>query len=106
LFIRCRVALLAFHSFPTRRSSDLYSNNFDIAIALFGMNPIFGMQANGAQPLLQKLDNVGTLFIKNIHFLDMETQEYLAMFMRYGDRKSTRVNSSHVKSSYAVLCLQ
>ena len=35
-------------------------------------------------PLLEKLDNIGTLFIKNIHFLDLETQEYLAEFIRYG----------------------
>lgn len=60
------------------------SNNFDIAIALFGINPIFGIQEKYGQPLLEKLDGVGTLFIKNIHFLDIETQECLATFIRSG----------------------
>jgi transcriptional regulator of aromatic amino acid metabolism len=60
------------------------SQNFDIAMALFGMNPIFGLNMRNEQPLLEKLDGVGTLFIKNIHFLDNETQECLASFIRYG----------------------
>jgi hypothetical protein len=60
------------------------SYNYDIAIALFGINPVFGVQAKHGKPLLEKLDNVGTLFIKNIHFLDMETQECLATFIRSG----------------------
>lgn len=60
------------------------SHNFDIAIALFGINPIFGIQDKQTKPLLEKLDNVGTLFIKNIHFLDVETQECLATFIRTG----------------------
>ncbi len=60
------------------------SHNYDTAIALFGINPVFGVQDKHGQPLLEKLDNVGTLFIKNIHFLDVETQEYLATFIRSG----------------------
>lgn len=54
-----------------------------IAIKLFGLNPLLAgtQQLN---PLLEKLDNTGTLFIKNIHFLSMETQEYLSEFIRYG----------------------
>ena len=60
-----------------------HSHNFDRAIALFGINPVFGTQQKH-QPLLEKLDNVGTLFIKNIHFLDLETQEYLASFIKTG----------------------
>jgi transcriptional regulator with GAF, ATPase, and Fis domain len=60
------------------------SHDFDTAIALFGMNPIFGIEARERQALLEKLHSVGTLFIKNIHFLDLETQESLALFIRYG----------------------
>lgn len=54
-----------------------------IAIKLFGLNPLLAgtQQLN---PLLEELDNTGTLFIKNIHFLSMETQEYLSEFIRYG----------------------
>src|SRR5690625_4404779 len=31
---------------------------------------------------------------------------YIAAFVRMGDRKSTRLNSSHVARSYAVFCLK
>ena len=54
---------------------------FEVAIKLFGMNPIFGLAKNNDKPLLSTLDGVGTLFIKNIHFLDLESQEYLAGFI-------------------------
>lgn len=76
------------------------SHNFDIAIALFGMNPIFGVPQKTSQPLLEKLDNVGTLFIKNIHFLDLETQEYLAVFIKtgfYNQFKSDQKIASNVR---------
>jgi transcriptional regulator of aromatic amino acid metabolism len=76
------------------------SNNFDIAIGLFGINPIFGVQQKTTQPLLERLDNIGTLFIRNIHYLDMETQEYLAMFIKtgfYNQFKSDQKISSNVR---------
>ncbi|HLC06975.1 MAG TPA: sigma 54-interacting transcriptional regulator [Candidatus Babeliales bacterium] len=76
------------------------SHNFDIAIALFGINPIFGVQSKNTQPLLEKLDNVGTLFVKNIHFLDLETQEYLAVFIKtgfYNQFKSDQKISTNVR---------
>ena len=55
---------------------------FDVAIQLFGINPIFDARKQTA--LLEQLSNNGTLFIKNIHLLDTETQEYLAEYIRYG----------------------
>jgi transcriptional regulator of aromatic amino acid metabolism len=54
----------------------------DLTIKLFGLNPLFGMQSN--DPLLKKLDTSGTIFIQNIHFLNIETQEYLAEFIHHG----------------------
>jgi len=60
------------------------SSNFDTAIKLFGINPIFGIKTNNEKSLLEKLDNIGTLFIKNIHFLELETQKHLAEFIKYG----------------------
>jgi hypothetical protein len=56
--------------------------NYDIAIKLFGINPIFEMKKEEA--LLQQLNSTGTLFIKNIHLLSLETQQYLAEFLKYG----------------------
>lgn len=56
--------------------------NHDSAIKIFGIHTIFGEQTE--KPLLEALNNIGTLFIENIHFLDLDTQEYLAEFIRYG----------------------
>ncbi len=57
--------------------------NNDITIQLFGINPIFQTNKHD-RPLLEKLNNTGTLFIKNIHFLDMNSQQHLAEFIRQG----------------------
>lgn len=59
------------------------STNNDVAVKLFGINPIFGIKAEG-KPLFEKLDTIGTIFIQNIHFLDLETQNYLAEYLIYG----------------------
>lgn len=59
------------------------SKNMDIARKLFGVNPIFSVETEG-KPLLEKLDGSGTLFIQNIEFLDLETQDYLAEYIKYG----------------------
>jgi transcriptional regulator with GAF, ATPase, and Fis domain len=60
------------------------AQNFDTAIKLFGINPIFGYENSNTPPLLEKLDEIGTLCIQNVHFLDLESQEYLAEFIHYG----------------------
>ena len=59
-----------------------YVTNADISIMLFGTNPLFGSTTQ--QPLLEKLAKDGTLFIKNIHFLDKDSQNNLAQLIRYG----------------------
>ena len=79
------------------------SHNFDVAIALFGINPLFDVQRKNIQPLLEKLDNVGTLFIKNIHFLDIETQEYLATFIRYGFYNQFK-SDQKIASNVRIIC--
>src|SRR5699024_12176829 len=68
----------ALHSFPTRRSSDL--------LALTGPAVVAGLR----------------YFLKNcVPELSRRMDENLAR-----DRKSTRLNSSHVSISYAVFCLK
>jgi len=72
----------------------------DTAIKLFGINPLFQMSKTNKKPLLQRLNNTGTLFIQNIHFLTLETQEHLADFLRYGlysPLKSDQKLSSNVR---------
>jgi transcriptional regulator with PAS, ATPase and Fis domain len=54
-----------------------------IGFELFGHSQILDNNPNST-PLFKKLGERGTLYIKNIHFLDIETQEYLAEYIKYG----------------------
>lgn len=54
----------------------------DLGIKLFGLNPLLMLEQEPG--LLEKLDQKGTLFIKNVEFLDLNTQNKLAEFIRYG----------------------
>lgn len=56
--------------------------NNEMAIKLFGINPLF--DSSNYQPILEKLDKIGTLFIQNIDLLNLETQNSLAEFITYG----------------------
>src|SRR5690606_41611664 len=92
-------------SFPTRRSSDLAGYDPDAFVELFKETPAVhrfpGSMAARVQSLCQAVvddwggdasaiwrDADGTTVLKRL------------------DRKSTRLNSSHVKISYAVFCLK
>lgn len=79
------------------------STNFEMAIKLFGINPIFGYQEAQTPCLLEKLDEEGTLTIKNIHFLDLETQEYLAEFIRYGYFRKFK-SEQKISSNTRIIC--
>jgi len=79
------------------------STNLDMAIKLFGINPLFGMKTENKKPLLEKLDNTGTLFIKNIHFLELETQKCLAEFIKYGYFKVFK-GEKKTFSSVRIIC--
>ncbi len=79
------------------------STSLDIAIKLFGINNLFGVKNEQAVPLLQQLDTVGTLFIKNVDFLDIETQKYLAEFIRYGFFKVFK-SDQKISSNVRIIC--
>ena len=72
--------------------------NLEVAIRLFGISPLFSArEANG---LIEKNDLNGTIFIKNIHLLSIQTQELLAHFLNTGiftQLKSDRKKSSSVR---------
>jgi len=75
------------------------AKNHDLSIALFGSNPLFGMH-DAEKPILEQLDGKGTLFIRNIHFLEIEAQNQLAEFIKYGFYhcfKSEQVRTSDVR---------
>lgn len=65
---------------------DESTEKLESASKIFGIHPIFGIQSN--KPFLEKLDGIGTLFIKNIEYLDKELQEYLAEYIQFGMYRS------------------
>src|SRR5437868_9124327 len=75
------------HSFPTRRSSDLIWNSADSAGQFSKSSCTSRKLSNGAMKILL-----------------VEDETKMAQLIR--DRKSTRLNSSHVSISYAVFCLK
>src|SRR5690606_41690795 len=84
-------ALRDLHSFPTRRSSDLSQRKAHSPKRRRAGQPVSESPCSAATPPTPK--QTGRLSI--------------AKRFRDGlDRKSTRLNSSHVKISYAVFCLK
>ena len=59
------------------------TNTTQMATKLFGIKPLLRGDKD-EPPLLEQLDPQGTLFIKDIHLLDLPCQEYLAEFIHYG----------------------
>src|SRR5690606_41398467 len=84
----------SFPSFPTRRSSDLVN----LYLQHFSGTPIYVAVRKGRVQIIPGADgcDFGNRFDLCIHHID-----WAAI-----DRKSTRLNSSHVKISYAVFCLK
>lgn len=70
-------------------------------IRLFGINPLYG--SNTQTPLLEKLNKVGTLVIKNVHLLDLESQNNLAQFIRYGFYTVFKSNK-RIQSDVRIMC--
>src|SRR5690606_41300384 len=81
------------HSFPTRRSSDLRS----------AASP--GKSCRGAVDVLQPGEASGGLPTVLGWGWDVDADRAFRRLLVV-DRKSTRLNSSHVKISYAVFCLK
>src|SRR5690606_42102851 len=101
------IALLrALHSFPTRRSSDLQDltvahynayKKIDQIINMVGVDPRFDLGLP-SEPLSS------VTWLGNI-VMDQPNHLYnYSNIAHQTDRKSTRLNSSHVKISYAVFC--
>src|SRR5690606_41819177 len=81
---------LDLHSFPTRRSSDLRE-----------------AKLKALQLTLDKLDKTyGKGTVMKLGDSAVEEVEAIPSGSLRLDRKSTRLNSSHVKISYAVFCLK
>src|SRR5207253_9043553 len=101
----CSLDLRDLHSFPTRRSSDL----FEVLLA----QPAVGELVAGLLPRGELLSDPKMLYIgigivgATIMPHNLYLHSSIVQTRRYDtDRKSTRLNSSHVAISYAVFCLK
>src|SRR5690606_41573028 len=84
------------HSFPTRRSSDLFNELVE-----------YGLGVEVYDPILDADDVVCKYPRLNLNTsLTINSEDALISPSGKLDRKSTRLNSSHVKISYAVFCLK
>src|SRR5207253_5908850 len=94
------------HSFPTRRSSDLVGRIKTYHIKRLKIAPQFIasmtsslLDAGAVRMMIHLADTLGIEIIAK----SVETSEQVDFLL---DRKSTRLNSSHVAISYAVFCLK
>src|SRR5690606_40968699 len=91
------------HSFPTRRSSDLFTD-------LIGFSNIGSLTEGALRIGAEQKIKPGSCCLGAIkQFVQPATwhcQHLAGPVDDLGDRKSTRLNSSHVKISYAVFCLK
>src|SRR5699024_12314439 len=94
----CHSPPLDLHSFPTRRSSDLLDSVFAYHFRFIEQFRLFRFSAEYAQ---EHFSYPGGPAFYAASFL---IQYYIHPHAG-ADRKSTRLNSSHVSSSYAVFCL-
>src|SRR5690606_42110399 len=94
------------HSFPTRRSSDLGDGQQGFGGAGVAVeDDILDLVAQIRRDLVVDFQLPGVDDAHGQARLDRMEQEYRVDRLAHRDRKSTRLNSSHVKISYAVFCL-
>src|SRR5690606_41949512 len=97
-FFSCSCDHRSLHSFPTRRSSDLENKQYIVTWAL-------GHLVTNATP-----EEYDTKFkewkLSELPIIPDYMKHVVIKKTRSQDRKSTRLNSSHVKISYAVFCLK
>src|SRR5207253_10813682 len=94
-FFSCYHPPLELHSFPTRRSSDLEKFS---SMSSCSKAPR-GLFAPGQKDPVEQIGRVFTA-------IAISPSESLRQLSTREDRKSTRLNSSHVAISYAVFCLK
>src|SRR5690606_41948166 len=94
------------HSFPTRRSSDLSKAVDEKIVGVFYFKPMFGHVHQSSVRTSASLTTIQCSHpVKVIESSKVSTGPewaYVQVADYRGDRKSTRLNSSHVKISYAV----
>src|SRR5690349_24035624 len=93
LFFYCAGDHRDLHSFPTRRSSDLGGHRRAVEVEVAaGEDPLLAVEAAAGESEAEGNPAIGEHLVPAI--------------AGFPDRKSTRLNSSHVEISYAVFCLK
>src|SRR5699024_11875165 len=105
-YVYASSALSIIHSFPTRRSSDLAIVQIvirDFVVKTHSHDPEF------RSPKIKHYRQFRTPDVYSICPIFIERVSFYSLVGYSGpkfiDRKSTRLNSSHVSISYAVFCL-
>src|SRR5699024_12275559 len=96
LFFFSYSPLLYLLSFPTRRSSDLFHRFFFLVVEHMSFTTRLRLYSLIVIPPSLPTNKLFVFSIFLVYLLDYYSQ----------DRKSTRLNSSHVSISYAVFCLK
>src|SRR5690606_40251947 len=92
------------HSFPTRRSSDL---NGMYELGMIDPEITRAEVRDAAGEILGVIERARELGPRAVQKAVREIMDtFYTWPLILPDRKSTRLNSSHVKSSYAVFCLK
>src|SRR5690606_40189437 len=101
LLLATRLVVWPLSTFPTRRSSDLC---FISRLSIINDQAHFNAQRHSIGHTAQNtFINVKRSFAEAVAHI---FERSIARVADNRDRKSTRLNSSHVKSSYAVFCLK
>src|SRR5690606_40003656 len=91
------------HSFPTRRSSDLVGGIAGVSVVVLAVLSL----GSSLFPKYMKWSPANAQSQASDYLLTGVWQDSLTLMIFTSlDRKSTRLNSSHVKISYAVFCLK
>src|SRR5699024_12800341 len=90
-------------SFPTRRSSDLLASNY-YQVKIGGDVALFKGVIKALLTMQETAQAQGNSDVLDLAFIAEHTNGFEALSAE--DRKSTRVNSSHVSISYAVFCVK
>src|SRR5699024_11269502 len=97
---------LLLHSFPTRRSSDL-----DVIRNIRTVRLLFGFLRSTVSNPSHCFNVIPVQFMTQIFYMAVNHSAITVKVItpqtgQQRDRKSTRLNSSHVSISYAVFCLK
>src|SRR5690606_39551302 len=99
----CHGDLRDLHSFPTRRSSDLNGEPIGNVAFLTDITDQKEIESERIRLAVEAERARAAAAHEDVHLQDAIKELEAA---REKDRKSTRLNSSHVKISYAVFCLK